>query len=73
VPTHKRLFLTMRWILKDIRFAQNKQFFDRLFKALSALSITPDKSFAWKSKIFSHNYVFKNFKKTLMTSLRATS
>jgi hypothetical protein len=28
------------------------------------------KSFAWKSKTYSYNYVFKNLKKTLMSSLK---
>jgi hypothetical protein len=27
-------------------------------------------TFAWKSKVFSHNYVFKNFKKSLMVNLK---
>jgi hypothetical protein len=73
VPPHKRIFLVMRWVIKDIKFSQNRQFFERLFKVISLLALSPDKSFAWKSKIFSHNYVFKNFKKTLMTSLKTMS
>jgi hypothetical protein len=27
-------------------------------------------SFLWKSKIFMYNYIYKNFKKTLMTNFR---
>ena len=63
----------MRWIIKDVKFQQNKKLSNRLIKTFEDLLTTHEKSFAWKSKVFSHNYVFKNFKKSLMTSLRTTS
>jgi hypothetical protein len=40
---------------------------------LFLLKDTPEKSFAWKSKIFSHNYAFRNFRKSLMSTLKTTS
>jgi hypothetical protein len=43
-----------------------------LLNVFELLLKNPDKSFSWKSKIFSHNYVFKNFRKSLMSSLRTT-
>ena len=73
VAPYKRIKLAMRWIVKDIKFFQNKQFETRLLSTFENLTNSPEKSFAWKSKIFSHNYVFKNFRKSLMTSLRTTS
>jgi hypothetical protein len=73
IPPYKRINLAMRWIVKDIKFNQNKQLSQRLIKTFDNLFISYKKSFAWKLKIFSYNYVFKNFKKTLMTSLRTTS
>lgn len=72
IAPYKRLYLTMRWIAKDIKFYQSKKFKDRLIKTFLNLAVNPEKSFAWKSKIFSHNYVFKNFKKSLMSSFRTT-
>lgn len=72
VAPYKRLYLTMKWAVKDIKFYQNKKFSERLIKTFTNLTLSPEKSFAWKSKIFSHNYVFKNFRKSLMTSLRTT-
>ena len=73
VAPYKRIKLSMRWIVKDIKFYQSKKFNDRLFKTFENLLTNYEKSFAWKSKIFSHNYVFKNFKKNLMTSLKTMS
>lgn len=72
IASYKRLYLVMRWIVKDIKFYQSRKFSERLVKTFINLTLNPDKSFAWKSKIFSHNYVFKNFRKSLMSSLRTT-
>lgn len=72
IPFYKRIRLSMRWIAKDIKFDQNKKFFDRISNVLLTLKSTPHKSFAWKSKIFAHNYVFKNFRSTLMSTLKTT-
>ncbi len=73
IAPYKRTNLAIRWIIKDIKFNQSKNFNDRLIKTFENLFISPDKSFSWKSKVFSHNYVFKNFRKSLMSSLRTTS
>ncbi len=73
IAPFKRIKLSIRWIVKDIKFYQSHTFNQRLFKTLENLFNAPEKSFASKSKIFSHNYVFKNFRKSLMTSLKTTS
>lgn len=73
IAPYKRIHLAVRWLIKDIKFNQSKTFNERLLKTFDNLVFSPEKSFSWKSKIFSHNYVFKNFRKSLMTSLRTTS
>jgi hypothetical protein len=62
--------MAFRWILKDIKFNDNKQFKTRITETFFMLMFEIQKSFAWKSKTYSYNYVFKNFKKTLMTTLK---
>lgn len=73
VAPYKRIFLTMRWLAKSIKFYSSKTFQNRLTMMFNELFYYPEKTFAWRSKIFSHNYVFKNFRKTLMISLRTSS
>ncbi len=73
VAPFKRTKLTMRWVAKDIKFLHHKKFNERLIDTFNNLLTNPDKSFAWKSKNFSHNYVFKNFRKSLLSSLKTTS
>ncbi len=72
IAPYKRINFSMRGIVKDIKFYQSKKFNSRLLNVFELLLKNPDKSFSWKSKIFSHNYVFKNFRKSLMSSLRTT-
>ena len=73
VAPYKRIKLSTRLIVKDVKFYQSRLFRERLLKTFENLYYSPEKSFAWKSKIFSHNYVFKNFRKSLMSSLKTTS
>lgn len=72
IAPYKRLYLVMRWLIKDVKFYQSKSFNERLIKTFYNLTFNLNDSFAWKSKIFSHNYVFKNLRKTLMLSLKTT-
>lgn len=73
VAPYKRRTLAMRWIAKDIKFSQQKTASDRILKTLIGLTVAPEASFAWKSKIFAHNYVFRNFRKSLMSTLRTSA
>ena len=73
IAPYKRLFLVMRWATKDIRFQQEKRFAKRLEKTVELLNLNLSASFVWKSKRFAHNHVFKNLRKSLMSSLRTTS
>ena len=73
VPTYKRFYLTMRWLLKDIKFQKLKTFQERLFKTFELLFISPQLSFVCKLRKFIHFFVFQNFKKTLLKTLKSTS
>lgn len=73
VAPFKRIKLAMRWIAKDIKFYQSQKINQRLKSIFTNLMLNPEQNFSWKSKIFSHNYVFKNFRKSLMITLKTTS
>lgn len=70
VAPYKRIYIAMRWIVKEIKFRYERKFSDRFLSTLQVLQKSIDLSLAWKSKVFSHNYVFKNFKKSLMLNLK---
>lgn len=69
IASYKRKYQALRWLSKELKFRFEKKFFERFNAVIFNLQTTPHLTFAWKSKVFSHNYVFRNFKKTLMTSL----
>ena len=72
VPIYKRLYVTMTWLLKDLKFQKSKRFATRLLKVLELIFINPQLSFIFKLKNFIHFYVFKNFKQTLLQTLQST-
>jgi len=70
VAIYKRLLVALRFFIKDVKFSYGLKFINRLQSSIFNLIFKPKNNFLWKSKIFSHNFVFKNFKKSLMTSLK---
>ena len=72
VPIYKRLYVTMTWLLKDLKFQKSKSFSIRLLKVLELIFTNPQLSFISKLKNFIHFYVFKNFKQTLLQTLQST-
>lgn len=66
VPEYKRLKTIIKLISKQVKFYQKKNFIERLVLNFSHIYFKNKKSFVYKTKTFSYNYVFKNFKRTLM-------
>lgn len=73
IPTYKRLFVTLRWFLKDLKFQKARTLDARLYKTIETFFLSPDLSFVAKLRRFSHFFVFQNYKKTLMRSLKSVS
>lgn len=73
IAPYKRMYVAMRLFAKELKFRNERQFHDRFLSSLLILEKDFKNSFVWQSKIFSHNYVFKNFKKTLIVSLKTMS
>ena len=73
IPSYKRLFVTMRWFLKDLKFQKARHLDARLYKTIETFFLSPELSFVAKLRRFSHFFVFHNYKKTLMRSLKSAS
>jgi hypothetical protein len=73
VPVYKRFYVTMRWFLKELKFQKLKTFTERLVHTLETFLLTPNLSFVYKLRRFTHFFVFQNFKKTLLKTLKSTS
>lgn len=70
IAPHKRHYLVMRWLVKDCKFSPHKKFLERILQSFIDIILNTDDSFVGRSKTFSHNYVFKNFKKTLLKDFK---
>ncbi len=73
VPVYKRLYVNVRWLLRDLKFQKFKTFPERLTKVLETFLLTPHLSFVCKLRRFTHTFVFRNYKKSLLKTLKATS
>jgi len=71
VPIYKRLYITMRWFLKDLRFQKSKDFHTRLLRIIEDFLITPDLSFVSKVRRFTHKFVFAKHRHTLLKTLKS--
>lgn len=70
IPTYKRTSLTLNLIKKNLTFAPGLNFRQKLLNTLELIFFKFDQSFLWKSRTFIYNYIFKNFKKTLMLNFQ---
>ena len=72
ITPFKRLYLTFRWLLRDIKFQKAKNFETRFYKFWQILHTNLFGSLAYQVKTFSHKFIFQNYRRTLMSSLRAS-
>ena len=72
VPIYKRLYQSMRWMLKDLKFQKAKDVSHRLFLLIQTVLFTPDISFLTRLKTFVHGFVFYKYRKTLLRTLKTT-
>ena len=70
IPPYKRNFSAMRWIMRDIKFNGGVTINDRISGVLKRLTNEPNLSFAWRAHSFAHSYTYKNYRRTLMSSLK---
>lgn len=73
IPAYKRDLKILRLVAKDIKFNSGPTFSGRILNSLQSLRTDYKSNFVWQISKFSHNYVFKNLKKTLLINQRTTS
>lgn len=70
LPAYKRVINIFKLFLKDIKFNYNKKFKERINNLLLLLFFNIKSTFAWKSKTYAYNYIFKNFKSNLLLNFK---
>lgn len=73
VPVYRRIYTVLRWLIQDISFQKAHKFETRFARALDLLKKSPKKTTIAKCRNFTHNFVFKSFKKTLLRTLQTVS
>ena len=70
IPLYKRFKTSLKLIAKQVKFYNYKTFEKRILNLLLDLHFNSKTNFLIKRKNFTYNYVFKNFKKSLMSNLK---
>lgn len=73
IPKYKRLLIVLRWLVRDIRFQKTKTIKSRLIKSFENLLFSRESHLVYQLRGFVHKFVFHNFRKTLLKTLRSTS
>ena len=73
VPVYRRIYTVLRWLIQDVSFQKSYKFQTRFSRAIDLILNDPKKSVMYKCRSFNHNFVFKNFKKTLLKNLKTVS
>lgn len=73
VAPYKRFFLAMFWLFRELRVTDGRTIRDRLRSLLHTFMFDPKKSWAWRIKKFSHNYVYRNCRYTLAEHYRTVT
>lgn len=73
VSFYKRKFLVMHWIMRELKMQSGRTLKDRLNSVMSTLYLSPEKTWMWKIKKFSYNYVYYNCRQTLAETYRTST
>jgi len=73
VPAYKRNSLVMHWLVKEMSLSPGKSIEERIYGVLRTFMSTPQQTWIYKIKKFSHNYVYKNSRKTLCETYRTAT
>lgn len=73
VASYKRLFLVMFWLMKELRISPGRSLKNRLSHLLQLFILSPTKTWIFRVKKFSHNYVYRNCRNTLAETYRTVT
>jgi hypothetical protein len=73
IAPYKRNFLVLSWLAKELRIKPGKTFNKRLLALLTSVFFDIKTVWPYKIKKFSHNYVYRNCRKTLAESYITTT
>ena len=73
IPEYKRYWTVIRWLSRDIKFQKARTLKTRMLNSLEVLFFSKNNHLIYKFRQFVHRFVFENYKKTLLRTLRSTS
>lgn len=72
IAPYKRHLLISHWLMKEVRVSTGKTLQDRLNIIMKNFILTPSKTWIWKIKKFSLNYIYYNLRRSLAETYRTS-
>lgn len=63
----------MFWLMRELKITPGRTIEDRLNALVRMFVFNPNKSWVWRIKKFSHNYVYRNCRYTLADTYRTVT
>ena len=73
VSSFKRIHLVMHWLMKELKLKPGKSLGNRLDSLIKTMVFFPKTTWIYRVKKFSHNYVYRNSRKTLAETYRTVT
>ena len=73
VTQYKRVFIAMYWLLKELRIMPGRSIGDRMSQLIKGFVFSPEKTWIYRVKKFSSNYVYRNCRHTLAEHYRTVT
>ena len=73
VTPYKRSHVVMFWLMRELRVSPGRSIHERLLTMLRIFIFAPQKTWMWRVKQFSANYVYLNCRRTLAEHYRTTT
>lgn len=73
ISGYKRPNLVMFWLMKELRMSPGRTLYERLYNVLNTISFDLKKSWMYRVRRFSYNYVYFNCRKTLGDTYRTVT
>jgi hypothetical protein len=73
VPIYKRSSVLLKFLADNLKFAQGRTLDEKLYWTFLLLRSNPKETQAYQINNFTHNYVFRNLKRSLLTNFKTTA
>jgi hypothetical protein len=63
----------MHWVIKELKIKPGRNLRERLMALVKTVTLSPELTWVYKVKKFSHNYIYRNARRSLAEHYRSVT